>query len=263
MQDSIIECTVRDRVANITLNRPQEHNALNLAMVDSLLKTLQELNNDTSTRVIIIQAAGNNFCAGADLNWMKQAVAGLQSDEDSIALKLATLMSTLHHINKPTIALVHGAVVGGGVGLVCCCDVVLATADSHFCFSEVRLGLIPAVISPYVVNAIGTRAAKHYFLSAEKFSAEKAFDLGLVDEILQQKQLQSIANKLSANFISAAPHALALTKQLINDVAHHELDNTLLYKTIGWLIEAQSSTEAKEGINAFLEKRPASWTNTD
>ncbi len=263
MQKSVVECTVKDQVATITLNRPEVHNALNLVMVDSLLKTLSALSEDTSVRVIILQATGKSFCAGADLNWMKQFVTELQSDDDSIALKLSVLMDTLYHINKPTIALVQGTVLGGGIGLICCCDVVLATADSHFCFSEVRLGLIPAIISPYVVNSIGISAARRYFLTAEKFSAEKAVDLGLVDEILPRYEIQKVVKQLSINFISAAPDALARTKQLINDVAHRELDKTLTDKTAAWLIEAQSSAEAKEGIKAFFENRPASWVNTD
>lgn len=263
IEETEVKLAINKNIARITLNRPHVHNALNLALVDSMLEMLHQLNNDSSIRIIILQATGENFCTGADLNWMRQATTTPQFDDDSIALKLANLMSTLYHLNKPTIALVQGAVMGGGIGLVCCCDIVLATPESHFCFSEIRLGLIPAVISPYVINAIKSRAARRYFLSAEKISAEKALSLGLVHELVPQEQWQNNINKLSAHFNAAAPHAMALTKQMINDIARHELDGKLSDITTEWLVKAQSSPEAKEGINAFFEKRPASWINTD
>lgn len=258
---SDVNFTIHNQIASIIINRPDAHNALNLAVTDRLLEILQELNKMPSVRVVILKTSGKNFCAGADLDWIQQAEQAPPLTNESIALKLATLMDTLYRLNKATIALVQGAVIGGGVGLVCCCDLVLATPDAHFCCPEVRLGLIPATISPYVINAIGARATKRYFLSAETFSAKKAVDLGLVHKILPQNEWPDYIKKWSGHITTAGPQAVARTKQLINDVAHSQLNAALIYQTAEWLLEVQSSAEAQEGITAFQENRPARWVH--
>ena len=252
-----------DGVATITLNQPDAHNVLNEAMTKMLLDTLCELDSNQSVRVVVLTANGDSFCAGVDLKWMTAPPTGQQQNNNLVGQQLATLMSTLYHLSKPTIVLINGAVYGGGIGLVACCDIALASRNAHFCFSEVRLGLIPAVISPYIVNAIGARAARRYLLTAEHISAKRAFDIGLVHEVLTDDQLQSYVSKLCQHLIAAGPRALARTKQLINDIAHSQLDTNLKKKTATWLAEVGDSAEAREGISAFLEKRPAKWVNSN
>ena len=257
-----IELIINDGIATIILNRPDSHNLLDAAMTKMLLNTLCELNSNQSVRVVVLTANGNIFCAGADLKWMQSSSKDQQQNHSSIGLQLASLMSTLYHLSKPTIVLINGAVYGAGIGLVACCDIALASRKAHFCFSEIRLGLIPAVISPYVVNAIGTRTARRYLLTAEHISAQRAFEVGLIHEVLAEYQLQSYVSELCQQLIAAGPCALARTKQLIDDVAYCQLDNTINKITATWLTEVGDTAEAKEGISAFLEKHPAEWVKT-
>ncbi len=263
MAEPMIQLIVSNGVATVTLNRPDVHNALNADMAKRLLDTFLRLDSNQSVRVVVLTANGDSFCAGADLKWMAATPTDQQQNDSSVEQQLATLLYTLYHLNKPTIVLVNGDVYGGGIGLVVCCDIALASRKAQFCFSEVRLGLIPAVISPYVVNAIGKRAARRYLLTAEKFPAQQAFDIGLVHEVLADNQLQNYTNQLCQKLIQAGPGALSRTKQLVDDVAHCQLDNTIKARTATWLTEVRDTAEAREGISAFLEKRQAKWVSTN
>lgn len=246
-------------IATITLNRPDVHNALDENTVNLLLKYLLELEENAAVRAVVLSSSGNNFCAGADLNWMQNSDKQLTEGKDPVAQKLAELMSTLHNLYKPTIALVHGAVYGGGAGLVACCDIALASRSAHFCFSEVRLGLIPAVISPYVVRAIGERTALRYFLTAEHFDAAEAYRIGLVHEVTSEDTLEANVNKITDMLIAGGPFALTRTKKLLDDVAIVPLDNSIILKTTEWIADVLQTPEAQEGMKAFLQKRKPAW----
>ena len=262
MSESVTQLVISDGVATVTLNRPQQYNVLNAEMTRCLLETLHAINGDQSVRLVVLTANGTHFCAGADLKWMAATPTHQQPACSSIGLQLAELMHTLYHLRKPTIVVVNGLVYGGGIGLVACCDIALASRGARFCFSEVRLGLIPAVISPYIVNAIGARAARRYLLTAERFSAQRAFDMGLIHEVLADNQLQRYTIKLSQNLIAAGPCALARTKQLLDDVVYRQLDDAIKVDTATWLTQTCDTPESREGISAFLEKRSPDWVNT-
>ena len=248
-----------DGIATITLNRPDVHNALDENTVNLLLKYLQEMEENTSVRAVVLSSRGTNFCAGADLKWMQSSNSQLTEGKDPVAHKLAELMSTLHNLYKPTIALVNGAVYGGGAGLVACCDIALASRSAHFCFSEVRLGLIPAVISPYVVRAIGERTARRYFLTAEHFDAAEAYRIGLVHEVAGEATLPAIVNKITNALIAGGPCALTRTKELLDEVTIAPLDKSIMLKTTEWIADVRQTPEAQEGMKAFLQKRKPSW----
>jgi len=245
-------------IATITLNRPEVHNALDGPTVLALTQFLCDLKEQSSVRSIMLTSVGKSFCVGVDLNWMRCTENDSEGEDAQVGQTLGELMQTLYTHPKPTIALVQGATFGGGVGLVACCDIALAAHDALFCFSEVRLGLIPAVISPYVVRAIGARMARRYFLTAEKFSAEEAYRIGLVHQILAVDQLKSFAGEISEEISAGAPCALTRVKELIDEVST-PFDSEMILKTNQWADEVRQTVEAKEGIRAFLEKRKASW----
>ncbi len=246
-------------IATLSLNRPDVHNALDEATVNLLIKYLHELEENTLVRAIVLTSTGKNFCSGADLKWMLSSDDYMVEGEDSVGQKLAELMQVLHSHFKPTIALVTGATYGGGAGLVACCDIALASRDAHFCFSEVRLGLIPSVISPYVIRAIGERLARHYFLTAEHFDAHEAYRIGLVHEVVEGSNFQQCLNKITDALIAGGPCALTRTKELVDVISTAPLDDSLIQKTVEWIAEVRKTPEAKEGISAFIKKRNASW----
>jgi methylglutaconyl-CoA hydratase len=246
-------------IARITLNRPDIHNAFDDHLIAALTATLETLEADPAVRVVQLTGAGKSFSAGADLNWMKR-MAGYdhgENLEDSRAL--ARLMKVLNFMGTPTIALVNGAAFGGGVGLAACCDIVLASDRALFCLSETRLGLIPAVISPYVVEAIGVAHARRYFLSAERFDADTAHRIGLVHEVTRGQDLQTRGDELAAQLLQNGPGAMAAAKQLIYAVANRPIDDALIDDTAHRIADQRASDEGKEGVSAFLEKRSAQW----
>ena len=246
-------------IAVLTLNRPELHNALDESLVCSLFAQLREIEENRQVRAVILTAAGKNFCAGADLNWMRNSVENSTLDNTQIGQKLAELMWKLHNLSKPTIALIKGVAFGGGAGLVSCCDIALADPQSRFCFSEVRLGLIPSVISPYIVRAIGERVARRYFLTAEQFSAEDAYRIGLIHEIVDSENQIAFAHNLADSLIAGGPCALTRTKELLDTVSSSPLDRNTMLKTAEWITEVLKTPEAQEGIKAYLQKRKASW----
>ena len=216
---------------------------------------------DDGVRVVVLSGAGKSFSAGADLNWMKR-MAGFSADENKRdAMGLATLMRTLAHLRKPTIARVHGAAYGGGVGLVACCDIAIATQNATFALSEAKLGLIPAAISPYVVSAIGERAARRYFLTAERFDAAEAFRLGLVHDLAPDEKATSTRRSAtsSTRCSPAVPAAQLAAKDLIRAVANRPVTSELIQDTAERIAKIRSSPEGREGVAAFLEKRAPAW----
>ena len=254
-----IDVAVRNAIAIVTLNRPEVHNAFNETLIAELTAALRALDADAAVRAVVLAGAGESFCAGADLNWMRKMAGFSHAQNLADAQALATMLATLNGLAKPTVARVHGASFGGGVGLVACCDIAIAEQNATFAFSEARLGLVPATIAPYVIEAIGARAARRYFLTAERFTAAEAFRLGLLHDLTQPAELDARINELLGFLVTAGPHAQAECKALIRAVAHRPADATVVADTAKRIARIRATPEAKEGIAAFLGKRRATW----
>jgi len=245
--------------ATLRLNNPERHNAFDDRLIAELTAALNQLAEDPQVRTITLAASGKSFSAGADLNWMLR-VADYSLDENvDDALALAELMKTLNELPKPTIALVQGPAFGGGVGLVAACDIAIASTRASFCLSETRLGLIPAVISPYLMAAIGPRAARRYFLTAERISAEDALRLGLVHQLTGEDELQDVGDQLCRQLLQNGPHAIAAAKQLIGEVSGRPVDKELIEITAERIAAIRATEEGREGVSAFLAKRRPNW----
>ena len=250
---------VRNQTALIALARPDVHNAFNRTLTAELTAALRAADADDDVRAVVLLGHGSTFCAGADLTWMKE-MAGYDFAENlADATAVAMMLQTLDGLSKPTIARVHGAAFGGGVGLVACCDIAIAAQEATFSFSETKLGLIPATISPYIIDAIGARQARRYFLTAERFSAAEAFRIGLVHDIVPFDELDARINELLGALLVAGPKAQTAAKALIGAVAHRPIDNTVVADTAQRIAAVRASTEGKEGIAAFLDKRAPAW----
>ncbi|HET9046359.1 MAG TPA: enoyl-CoA hydratase/isomerase family protein [Casimicrobiaceae bacterium] len=254
-----VEVTKRNAIAIVVLNRPDVHNAFNAEVIAELTATFAALDADADTRAIVIAGAGKSFCAGADLNWMKEMAGYTRAQNLADAQALAAMLRTLNGLSKPTIARVHGAAMGGGVGLVACCDIAVAAQEATFALSEAKLGLIPATISPYVIEAIGARYARRYFLTAERFDAAEAYRIGLVHDIVQQVELDGRINELLGALLVAGPAAQAECKALIRSVSHRPIDAQVIAGTARHIADVRVSPEGKEGIAAFLGKRKPAW----
>jgi len=249
----------KDGVARVTLNRPKVRNAFDDALIASLRKTFDELGGDRSVRVMVLGGNGPAFCAGADLNWMKR-MAGYDYDGNRRdAQALADMLAALERMPKPTIARVHGPAFAGGTGLVAACDIAVGTAEAKFCFSEATLGLSPATISPHVIRAIGERAARRYFLTAEVFDAEEAYRIGMLSLLVSPSEMDSEIDKLLAHLLAGGPEAMKKIKDLVRAVVSRPLDDALVADTAQRIAEIRVSPEGREGIASFLEKRKPSW----
>jgi methylglutaconyl-CoA hydratase len=248
----------------VTLNRPERHNSFDDTLIAELTEAFRSMEAEDGIRMVVLSGAGKSFSAGADLNWMKR-MAGFSMDENRRdAMGLAALMRTIAHLRKPTIARVQGPAYGGGVGLVACCDIAVATHDATFALSEVKLGLIPAVISPYVVAAIGERAARRYFLTGERFTAADAWRLGLVHEITgTEAEMDEMIGAIVDAMLAASPAAQKEAKELVRAVAGRPVSSELLQDTAERIAKVRSSPEGREGVAAFLDKRRASWVPPD
>ena len=251
----ILEKT-KNGVGRITLNRAEIHNAFDDKMIESLTAAIEEIDKDNSLRILILDANGKSFSAGADLNWMKRMANYSWEENYQDSLKLAGLMQTLHECTKTTVAIVQGAAYGGGVGLVACCDIVLASEKANFCLSEVKLGLIPSVISPYVVKAIGERQAKRYFATAEKFNVNEAQAMQLIHKIYPEDELHDGAEDYVKRILANGPNAMIQAKRLVNTVSNKAIDEALILETAQRIADIRASVEGKEGVSAFLEKTP-------
>ena len=249
----------RRGVATVTLNRPEVHNAFDDALIAALNESLERLAADPAVRLVVLAGAGASFSAGGDLNWMRRMADYGFEENLADAAELGRLMQRLDTLPKPTIARVHGAVFAGGIGRVACCDIAVADQESIFCVSETRLGLVPAVISPYLVRAMGARAARRYFLTAERFSAVEARRLGLVHEAVSAADLEVVIERLVAAVLEGAPDAQARSKRLIAEVADRPAGAAVIDWTVRAIAEARASEEAREGLAAFFAKRKPHW----
>lgn len=259
ISDKVLYSVDKNGVATVTLDNGEKHNAFD----DVMIKTLTDIFNDIAKRddikVMVLAANGKSFSAGADLGWMKRMASYSYEDNLKDANKLAQMLKALNFLPQATIAKIQGAAFGGAVGLASCCDIVIASNKASFCLSEVKLGLIPATISPYVVDAIGLKASRRYFQTAERFFADKAMQLGLVDEVVDAESLAPAVDKMIATLLSNSPQAMRQAKQLAFDVAYKEIDEALLNDTSARIASIRVSSEGQEGLGAFFEKRSPSW----
>jgi len=247
-------------IAEVILNRPDKRNAFDDDIIQQLIHSLSGLDADPETRVVLLRSEGRHFSAGADLAWMRRMADASREENLEDARQLARLMALLNGLSKPVIGLIQGAAYGGAVGLAACCDIVLATEQASFCLSEVKLGLIPAVISPYVVRAIGERQARRYFISAEPFSAREALEYGLVhivctDVTAMEQRCDQLLRQLAQN----GPRAMKAAKDLILAVSQQPIDDALIDDTAQRIADIRVSEEGQEGLSAFLSKRKANW----
>ena len=253
------DVTIRNAVAIVTMNRPDVHNAFDEILIARLTEIFTALDDDPDVRAVVLLGAGRSFCAGADLNWMRRMAAFDHAENLADANALAAMLRTLYALSKPTIARVHGAAFGGGVGLVAACDIAIAAQDTTFALSEARLGIIPATISPYVMEAIGARQARRYFLTGERFTAAEAFRIGLLHDIVPLEELDDRVNEMLGALMIAGPAAQLECKALIRGVAHRPIDADLITGTALHIADVRASPEGKEGVAAFLEKRKPAW----
>lgn len=248
-------------LARVTLNRPQLHNAFDEALIVGLARAFHALAEEEAVRVVVLEGAGKSFSAGADLNWMKRASAYDEERNRADARELEAMLRAIDDCPKPVIAKVQGAAIGGGVGLVAACDVAVASEAAVFGTSEVRLGIVPAVIAPFVVRAIGGRQARRYFLTAERFGAEEARRIGLIHEVVPAERLEARVQEIAGEILKGGPLALADAKRLVRLVLTMPQGGSILAEaTVGMIAERRASDEGKEGIAAFLEKRKPQWS---
>jgi methylglutaconyl-CoA hydratase len=249
----------KDGIARITLNRPDVRNAFDDALIKALHESFISLGEDESVRAVILAGNGPAFCAGADLNWMTR-MAGFGYEQNlADAQALADMLAALDRMPKPTIARVHGPAFAGGTGLVAACDIAVGTPEAKFCFSEAKLGLSPATISPHVMRAIGERAARRYFLTAEIFDAAEAERIGLLTMMVKKELLDKTIDNLLEHLLAGGPEAHAKIKDLVRTVAGRPADDALVAETAKRIAEIRVSPEGREGISSFLEKRKPSW----
>lgn len=246
-------------VAQISLNRPAIHNAFDDRLIADLTLVLRRIESDPAVHVVVLTGSGQSFSAGGDLHWMRRMAGYSDAENVADAMALAELLRTLNELGKPTVARVNGAAFAGGLGLVCCCDVAVAAAEAVFSISEVRLGLVPATISPYVVAAIGARASRRYFLTGERFSAAEAQRIGLVHEVAPRAQLDAAVETIVAAILEGGGHAQARSKRLIAEVAGRAIGESVMALTARAIAEARASSEAREGLAAFFDKRKPGW----
>lgn len=245
--------------AVVTLNRPHVHNAFDDALIADLTAELRQLEDDFEVGSLVLAATGKSFSAGADINWMRRMADYSEAENLTDAHQLVELMRTLNEFSKPTLARVQGPAFGGGVGLVACCDIAIASEHAAFALTEVKLGLIPAVISPYVVRAIGERQARRYLLTGERFDAREAQRIGLVHKVVADDALDEWVNKILKQLSGNGPNAMAACKTLIRTVAQGAIDEAMLADTARRIAEIRVSDEGQEGLDAFLNKRKPDW----
>ena len=254
-----LQVQVKAWVATVTLNRPEVRNAFNDEVIAELTQAFIDLETRDDVRCIVLAANGTAFCAGADLNWMR-SMAGYTHEENLVdAGKLAKMMHTAYACRKPTIARIQGDVYAGGTGLVAVCDIAVSVDSAHFCLSEVKLGLVPSTISPYVIRAMGARAAHRYFLTAERFDAREALRIGLVHEVVAADALDAKVAELCQALVNAGPEAVKLCKKLVQDVAGQHLTPELVEMTVASIASVRVSPEGREGLQSFLQKRKPDW----
>ncbi|VTU30217.1 1,4-Dihydroxy-2-naphthoyl-CoA synthase [Variovorax sp. SRS16] len=254
-----LQLAIEGAVARIWLDRPESRNAFDEVVIRELGEAFAEASASADVRVIVLGANGPAFCAGANLHWMRRAADFTHEENLADAGALATMLRAIHECPKPVIARVQGDVYAGGMGLVAACDIAVSADTAWYCLSEVKIGLVPATISPYVLRAMGTRAAQRWFLTAERFSAAEAHRIGFVHEVVAADALDAKVAELVKAFTGASPAAVRACKRLIADVAGAEIDDALIAKTVQGIADIRASDEGKEGVQAFLQKRKPSW----
>jgi len=250
---------VQDHIARITLSRPEVRNAFNDAVIQELKAAFEAVGARDDVRAVVLAAVGPAFCAGADLNWMRRMADYTREENVADAGQLAAMLKTIYECPKPTIAAVQGDVFAGGMGLVAACDMAVSVDTATYCLSEVKLGLIPATISPYVIRAMGARASHRYFLTAERFSAQEAHRIGFVHELVGAEALEAKVNELAQALVSASPAAVRACKRLVQDVAEREIDADLIAATVQGIADIRASEQGREGVHSFLQKRKPAW----
>lgn len=258
MDYKTIEVNINDRVARINLNRPEVHNALNDELINDLFDVFSKLKENNDLRAIVMTGNGKSFCAGADLNWMKSVVNYSYEKNYEESLKLAELMYLIFTHPKPVIARVNGSAIGGGVGLMSVCDILIAAENAKFGLSEVRLGLVPAAISPFVMSRIGQGIARELFITGERITAQKAFDIGLVNLCIPMEKLDEAVDEKLAFILKNGPEAVRTVKEMIFKVSQTGFPEIQEY-TAKLIANLRISEEGQEGMNAFLEKRKPKW----
>jgi len=253
--------TREDRVATVTLNRPDVRNAFNETTIAEIKQAFSELGEDASLRAIVLAANGQAFCAGADLNWMKKMAGYTHAENHADALQLAEMLRTIYLCPKPVVAKVQGDCYAGGMGLVAACDIIVAVEEANFCLSEVKLGLIPATISPYVIKAMGENAARRYFLTAERFGAQEALRIGFAHEVVSADALDAKVAEIVKALVNNSPNAVQQAKVLVREVVGQEVSDALLADTAERIAQIRASEQGREGVASFLEKRKPAWLN--
>ena len=255
----MIDVQFTDRVARVFLNRPEVRNAFNDGVITELAETFTRLGQDPGVRVIVLGGHGKAFCAGADLNWMKSMAGFGWEDNRADATRLAEMLWAIYSCPLPVVGRLHGDCYAGGMGLAACCDVLVAAEGMHFCLSEARLGLLPATISPYVMRAMGEQAARRYFITAERFSAAQARDMGFVHELVAPDALDAKVDEIVALLVANGPAAVKACKRLVQDFVGREITLDLRVETARRIADIRASDEGREGVQAFLNKREPAW----
>lgn len=254
-----ISYSIENKIARVLLNRPEVHNAFNEVMIAELTDTFTKIAKDESVRVVVLTGNGDSFCAGADLNWMKKMInfSYEQNFEDS--LKLAELFYLMYSLSQPIIARVNGAAIGGGTGLVAVCDIAIASENAKFSLSEVKLGLVPACISPYVIRKVGEGRCREFFLTGERLTARRALELGLINQMVPLAELDQAVQEKANQLLSSGPKAIAMCKELLMNVPGMTFEKAKTY-TAEMIASMRIGDEGQEGMSAFLEKRKPKWT---
>ncbi len=254
-----LQITQNGFITTLTLNRSEVRNAFNDEVIAELTKAFADVGARDDVRCIVLAANGPAFCAGADLNWMRRMADYTRDENLADAGALAEMLRAIYECPKPTVARIQGDVFAGGMGLVAACDIALSVDSASFCLSEVKLGLIPATISPYVIRAMGARAAHRYFLTAERFSAAEALRIGLVHEVVAAEALDAKLAEITQALAGAGPQAVRACKKLVQEVAEREIDAALIWQTVEGIADIRASAEGKEGVQSFLQKRKPNW----
>ncbi|MRW90261.1 enoyl-CoA hydratase/isomerase family protein [Duganella sp. FT80W] len=261
MSYTTLTITHEDHVATVTLNRPDVRNAFNETSISEIKQAFSELGEDAALRAIVLAANGPAFCAGADLNWMKKMAGYTHAENHADALQLAEMLRAIYLCPKPVVAKVQGDCYAGGMGLVAACDIIVAVDEAQFCLSEVKLGLIPATISPYVIKAMGENAARRYFLTAERFGAREALRIGFAHEVVAADALDAKVAEIVKTLVNNSPHAVQQAKTLVREVSGQAVSDALLADTAERIAQIRASDQGREGVASFLEKRKPAWLN--
>ena len=260
LHNSVQEFLTPDGVLYIVMNRPEVQNAFNSKQIVLLTEALENAASNPEVKVVVLCGEGKNFCAGGDINYMKQMGQNSFQENKEDALQLAHLMHTLNELPKPTIARVNGAAYGGGVGLLCCCDMAFGTEDTKICLSEVKIGMVPATIAPYVMNAIGLRNAHRLMLTAEVMQGQEAVNCNFLNDIFPTSEFSKKVDTLALKITTNAPNALEITKSILLNLAHQPVDEGVIDYTADVIASVRESEEGKEGLTSFIEKRKPNWT---